>query len=190
MAIGVSSAGYWGACAAWAGFTLPPAAAMIIFALGMVNHGDAIPAEWLDGFKAVAVAVVAQAVWEWAAINVRRLASQHHGHRGKLALLLPAWGQVLIIGIAGLAGFRAISAGGSNGRSRPPADLYINCTPGPGLPELVVFCCSVADRTLPRLGATVPACSTLLSMPAPWPPAADTSSCPFCRHRSFRRPGR
>lgn len=63
MAIGVSRAGYWGACAAWAGFTLPSAAAMIIFALGMVNHGDAIPAEWLDGFKAVAVAVVAQAVW-------------------------------------------------------------------------------------------------------------------------------
>ena len=63
MAIGLARHGYRGAFAAWAGFTLPSALAMILFALGLAAHGELLPAGALHGLKIVAVAVVAQAVW-------------------------------------------------------------------------------------------------------------------------------
>ena len=63
MAIGLARAGYAGAFAAWIGFTLPSAAAMILFALGMAGWGDFVSPGFLHGLKIAAVAVVAQAVW-------------------------------------------------------------------------------------------------------------------------------
>jgi chromate transporter len=60
IAIGLARAGYAGALAAWIGFTLPSALAMVLFAYGVGLMGNA--ADWLDGLKAAAVAVVAQAV--------------------------------------------------------------------------------------------------------------------------------
>lgn len=66
MAVGLSRCGYRGALAAWTGFTLPSAVALILFALGVARYGDAIPAGMLHGLKVVAVAVVAQAVWGMA----------------------------------------------------------------------------------------------------------------------------
>ena len=66
MALGLSRGGYAGALAAWAGFTLPSAIALILLALGMASWGDAVPSGLLHGLKVVAVAVVAQAVWGMA----------------------------------------------------------------------------------------------------------------------------
>lgn len=66
IAIGLARHGYGGALAAWAGFTLPSALAMILFALGLTRHGELLPAGALHGLKIVAVAVVAQAVWGMA----------------------------------------------------------------------------------------------------------------------------
>ncbi|MGB3288890.1 MAG: chromate efflux transporter [Burkholderiaceae bacterium] len=63
MAVGLVRAGYAGSLAAWLGFTLPSAAAMILFALGMANWGDFVSEGFLHGLKIAAVAVVAQAVW-------------------------------------------------------------------------------------------------------------------------------
>ncbi|MBB5217630.1 chromate efflux transporter [Parapusillimonas granuli] len=103
IAIGLSRSGYAGALAAWAGFTLPSAIALILFALGMANYGDAMPAGVLHGLKVVAVAVVAQAVWGMARnlcpdaprITVMAAATC-------FVLLVPsAWGQVGVIAIAG-----------------------------------------------------------------------------------------
>src|SRR6476619_1258900 len=62
LAIGLSRAGYAGAFAAWTGFTLPSAIAMVLFAYGIGAIGDVSGAGWLHGLKVVAVAVVAQAV--------------------------------------------------------------------------------------------------------------------------------
>src|SRR6266851_5048077 len=62
LAIGLSRAGYAGAFAAWAGFTLPSAIALVVFAYGVSAFGDVTGAGWLHGLKVVAVAVVAQAV--------------------------------------------------------------------------------------------------------------------------------
>ena len=64
--IGLLRAGYPGALAAWLGFTLPSALAMIAFGYGVAAVGDLAGAGWLHGLKIVAVAVVAQAVWGMA----------------------------------------------------------------------------------------------------------------------------
>jgi chromate transporter len=40
IALGLSRSGYAGALAAWAGFTLPSALALILFALGIASYGD------------------------------------------------------------------------------------------------------------------------------------------------------
>ncbi len=62
IAIGLSRAGYPGAVAAWTGFTLPSAAALVLFAYGVSALGDQAGAGWLHGLKVAAVAIVAQAV--------------------------------------------------------------------------------------------------------------------------------
>lgn len=106
MALGLSRHGYGGAFAAWAGFTLPSAIALVLFALGISSHGTAIPAGALHGLKVVAVAVVAQAVWGMAKnlctdtprVTIMAVAAC-------IALLAPsALGQVGIIAAAGVAG--------------------------------------------------------------------------------------
>jgi chromate transporter len=62
FAIGLTRAGYLGALAAWAGFTLPSAVAMTFAAYGAgVLHGP-VGEGLLHGLKLVAVAIVAQAV--------------------------------------------------------------------------------------------------------------------------------
>lgn len=66
LALGLSRAGYRGAMAAWAGFTLPSAIALMLFAMGISTYGEMIPTGALHGLKIVAVAVVAQAVWGMA----------------------------------------------------------------------------------------------------------------------------
>lgn len=62
IAIGIGRAGYLGALAAWLGFTLPSAIALILFAYGVEALGVEAT-EWLHGLKVVAVAVVALALW-------------------------------------------------------------------------------------------------------------------------------
>ena len=66
LAIGLSRAGGLGALAAWTGFTMPSALALILFGYGVTAIGDTAGAGWLQGLKIVAVAVVAQAVWGMA----------------------------------------------------------------------------------------------------------------------------
>src|SRR5262249_11836629 len=66
ISIGILRAGLPGALAAWLGFTLPSALAMIAFGYGVAWLGDLSHAAWLHGLKIVAVAVVAQAVWGMA----------------------------------------------------------------------------------------------------------------------------
>jgi chromate transporter len=106
IALGMSRAGYGGALAAWAGFTLPSAIALILFALGIAHYGSVIAPGALHGLKVVAVAVVAQAVWGMARhlctgvlkISIMLMAAC-------VALLEPsAWGQAGVITAAGCAG--------------------------------------------------------------------------------------
>ena len=66
FSIGLLRAGYAGGLAAWAGFTLPSAAALVLFAYGAGLMSGRIGAGVLHGLKLVAVAIVAQAVWGMA----------------------------------------------------------------------------------------------------------------------------
>lgn len=66
IAIGIARARLPGGIAAWLGFTLPSALALIAFAFGIGTFASAADVGWLHGLKVVAVAVVAQAVWGMA----------------------------------------------------------------------------------------------------------------------------
>jgi chromate transporter len=67
IGIGISQAGLRGGLAAWAGFTIPSALALILFAYGVTAlQSSAVEVGWLHGLKVVAVAVVAQAIWGMA----------------------------------------------------------------------------------------------------------------------------
>ncbi|QMR77506.1 chromate efflux transporter [Enterobacter sp. RHBSTW-00175] len=106
MALGLARAGWSGLLAAWAGFTLPSAIALILFAFGIAQYQDLAESGWVHGLKVVAVAIVAQAVWGMA----RSLCPDRP--RAALALLaalmtlfLPsAAGQVAAIVVTGLVG--------------------------------------------------------------------------------------
>src|SRR3970040_2185205 len=66
VGIGIARARLLGGLAAWIGFTMPSALALIGFAFGIGAFANAADAGWLHGLKVVAVAVVAQAVWGMA----------------------------------------------------------------------------------------------------------------------------
>ncbi len=66
FAMGLQRAGFWGAIAAFLGFTLPSAVLLVAFAAGASLFGGPVGGGILDGLKIVAVAIVAQAVWGMA----------------------------------------------------------------------------------------------------------------------------
>ena len=49
IAIGLSRAGYLGALAAWSGFTLPSAVALVLFGYSVDALGGALHSGWLHG---------------------------------------------------------------------------------------------------------------------------------------------
>jgi chromate transporter len=101
--IGLMRAGYPGALAAWAGFTLPSAAAMTLAAYGAGALHGAAGEGLLHGLKLVAVAIVAQAVLGMA----RSLAPDRpRAAIAVLALVLTAFAP------GGLSQIGAIVAGG------------------------------------------------------------------------------
>lgn len=110
MAIGLARAGWLGALAAWCGFTLPSALALIAFAYG-IGHGGALAGSGaVHGLKVAAVAVVAQAVWGMArTLCPDRLRAAFAVIAALLVLLLPtALSQVIAIGLAGLIGWKLL----------------------------------------------------------------------------------
>ena len=119
MALGLQRAGYAGAFAAWAGFTLPSAIALILFALGLARHGDALPSGALHGLKVVAV--VAQAVWGMAGkLCIGRARITLMTLAACVVLALPtAWSQVGVIALAGLAGMALFRTQADGGDSEP-----------------------------------------------------------------------
>ncbi len=116
FSIGLTRAGYRGALAAWTGFTLPSALALVLFAYGARTLGGPVWAGLLHGLKLVAVAIVAQAVWAMArALCPDRERASIAVAAALILLLGTAWAtQVGAIAIGGLAGLLLC-------RSAPPA---------------------------------------------------------------------
>ncbi len=106
IALGLSRAGFPGALAAWAGFTLPSAIMLVLFALGISTWHNALPAGVLHGLKVVAVAVVAQAVWGMGrnlCTDATRISIA--AASACIVLFWPyAWGQVGVIAGAAVVG--------------------------------------------------------------------------------------
>jgi chromate transporter len=130
IAVGLLRAGYPGALAAWIGFTLPSAIALVLFAYGVSAFGDALGSGWLRGLKVVAVAVVAQAVLGM----MRTLAPDRE--RATLAvaaavvvLAVPsAWGQIGAIVLGGVVGIALLR--GEVAAEQAPLPLRVSRTTG------------------------------------------------------------
>lgn len=112
IALGLSRGGYAGALAAWAGFTLPSAILMILFALGIAHHQTLLSSGILHGLKVVAVAVVAQAV-----IGMARMLCTD---TARIVLMLVAAGAALLFPVP-LAQVGIIVAAGVIGLLLKPA---------------------------------------------------------------------
>jgi chromate transporter len=120
IAVGILRAGLAGGLAAWLGFTLPSAILLVLFARS-IRGLDLSSAGWLLGLKIAAVAVVAQAVWGMA----RALCPDRE--RATIAVVAAvvvtawpgAWGQVLVIVVAGLIRPRRLP-GAAEGPSAVP----------------------------------------------------------------------
>ncbi len=112
ISLGMLRGGLAGGLAAWLGFTLPSAVALVAFAYGVAALGQIGHAPWLHGLKIVAVAVVAQAVYGMAR-NLcpdRPRASLAIG-AAILSLGIPsALGQLGAIVLGGLIGWRILPA--------------------------------------------------------------------------------
>jgi chromate transporter len=137
IAIGIMRAGLAGGLAAWLGFTLPSAMLLTAFALG-IRGLDLSGAGWLLGLKIAAVAVVAQAVWGMA----RALCPDRD--RATIAVVAAllvtawpgAWGQVLVIVVAGLVGLRLLPGAGE---VAPAVGVRVPFGRGLGASALVLF---------------------------------------------------
>jgi chromate transporter len=152
IAIGLLRAGYAGALAAWAAFTLPSAIALVLFAYGIAALGGAAGSGWLHGLKVVAVAVVAQAVLGM----MRTLAPDRE--RATLAVavavlvsLVPAaWMQLAAIVLGAAAGMALLR--GEAAKDHAALPLVVSRTAGATM--LVVFFALLVG--LPLLAAVVP----------------------------------
>ena len=89
FSIGLLRAGWLGGLAAWCGFTLPSVFLLLAFAAIAPSLTGALGSGLVHGLKLVAVAVVAQAVWDMA----RRLCPDHQ--RAAIALVAIALLSVL-----------------------------------------------------------------------------------------------
>ncbi|HXW70767.1 MAG TPA: chromate efflux transporter [Methylocella sp.] len=112
MILGMKRAGLPGALAAWVGFTVPSAIALIIFAYGVRSVSAIANAAWLHGFRIVAVSIVAQAVWNMAqSFCPDRARASLAVAAMVLTLALPsAASQIGAIALGGILGWRFIAA--------------------------------------------------------------------------------
>jgi chromate transporter len=158
FSIGLMRAGYLGGLAAWTGFTLPSAIALVLFAYGASALGGPTGAGLLHGLRLVAVAIVAQAVWGMA----RTLAPDR-----ERASIAAAAALIILISSASLAQIAAILLGGIAGRwlcraAPPPSTGHVSVpvSRAVGLAALAAFFLLLAG--LPVLRVLIPSEGTAL----------------------------
>ncbi|MEX3960592.1 chromate efflux transporter [Paraburkholderia sp. EG286B] len=155
FSIGLLRAGWPGGLAAWCGFTLPSVALLIAFAIIAPELGGPVGSGLIHGLKLVAVAVVAQAVWDMA----RRLCPDRR-RAGialvavvLLAVMTTAYAQLIVIVLGAALGIvlcRSATAGTIAGTRQHALEFRISRTAGLfalalfgallfGLPALAAF---------------------------------------------------
>jgi chromate transporter len=151
IGIGLNRAGLAGALAAWTGFTLPSAIALVLFALGVERFGS-LDAAWLHGLKIAAVAVVAQAVWGMASTMAT----------GRTRATLAVAAAAMVLAVPTTAGqLSAITLGAAAGMvllrtERAPSPSALGASVGRGFAILCLAVFFALLAGLPLLAASFP----------------------------------
>jgi chromate transporter len=148
FSLGLMRAGYLGGLAAWTGFTLPSAFALVLFAYGAGALGGPTGTGLLHGLKLVAVAIVAQAVWGMA----RTLCPDRE--RASIAVIAAL---IILFSTSSAAQIGAIALGGVAGlwfcRAAPPTSTGHFAAPVSrtvGLAALTIFFLLLAGLSVLR----------------------------------------
>lgn len=152
IGVGLSRGGLLGALAAWTGFTMPSALALIAFGYGVVAFQDVVNSGVLHGLKVVAVAVVAQAVWGMARTlcpDAKRATMAVLAACGVLAAPTPLM-QVGVIVFGGLVGLMFLKSEAS----AEHVSLGINVSRGLAVASLLLFFAALIG--LPILATAYP----------------------------------
>lgn len=136
FALGLMRAGWAGALAAFAGFTLPSALALVAVAIWAAAWDGPLAQGVIHGLKIVAVAVVAQAVLGMAKSLCpdRARAAVAVGAVAVLALVPGVWAMPLAIAAGSLAG---LALGGGRAENGPALPVRVSVRVG--LAALVLF---------------------------------------------------
>ena len=158
FSIGWLRAGWAGGLAAWCGFTLPSVLLMLAFAVIAPNLAGPAGAGVIHGLKLVALAVVAQAVWDMARrlCPDRRRAAIALAALALLSILTTAFAQLIVIAAGALLGLALCRANTSE--TAPAAMPYaaqFHVSRAAGIAALIAFCVLLAG--LPVSGASVAA---------------------------------
>jgi chromate transporter len=158
IGIGLAKAGLPGAFAAWLGFTLPSALALIIFGYGILEFQETIPTGVLHGLKVVAVAVVAQAVWGMARTlcpDTPRITLSVIAAVAVIASPTPLM-QIAVIAAGGIAGLFFLQSDINKDNS----SLEIETSRGVAIVAITLFFALLLS--LPLIAATLPSQGLLL----------------------------
>jgi chromate transporter len=143
FSIGLLRAGWLGGLAAWCGFTLPSVLLLLGFAAIAPSLGGTVGGGLVHGLKLVAVAVVAQAVWDMA----RRLCPDQRRAAialiaiGVLSILTTVYAQLIVIALGAVLGLALCPATTSSGASRVPQHTReIRVPRTVGAAALILFC--------------------------------------------------
>lgn len=143
FSIGLLRAGWLGGVAAWCGFTLPSVMLLLAFAVIAPSLSGSLGTGMIHGLKLVAVAVVAQAVWDMA----RKLCPDHR--RAAIALIALAllsvlttvYAQLLVIVVGAALGLLLCQPTTSvNAVSRHEHTHEFHVSRVAGAVALVLFC--------------------------------------------------
>nr|WP_043204009.1 chromate efflux transporter [Paraburkholderia acidipaludis] len=143
FSIGLLRAGWLGGLAAWCGFTLPSVLLLLAFAAIAPGLGGPVGEGLIHGLKLVAVAVVAQAVWDMA----RRLCPDYRraaialAALAVLSVLTTVYAQLIVIALGAALGFvfcRTAASANTVGRQPHAHEFRVSRTAG-GI-ALALFC--------------------------------------------------
>lgn len=143
FSIGLLRAGWLGGLAAWCGFTLPSVLLLLAFAAVAPRLSGPVGAGLIHGLKLVAVAVVAQAVWDMARrlCPDRRRAFIALAALAALSVLTTVYAQLIVIAFGAALGFvlcQTPASAGTAGVSRHAHEFRVSRTAG--AVALLLFC--------------------------------------------------
>lgn len=154
FSVGLLRAGWLGGLAAWSGFTLPSVLLLLAFAAIAPSLAGPVGGGLIHGLKLVAVAVVAQAVWDMARrlCPDRRRAAIALIAMAVLSVLTTVYAQLIVIALGGALGFAFCQTSMSTNAAGTRQHAYeIRVSRTAGAIALTIFC--VLLFGLPALAA-------------------------------------